>query len=92
MTPTPKRDSLTKTISQLRHHRQILGALDFIAQQKADTEVRRAKQKEKDERLIPADSPYRRPCNLCGVRGVCEHREPLVEAAYASAAGRRIVT
>lgn len=91
MTATPKRDSLTKQIGHLREHRQILGALDFIAQQKADTEKRRAKQKEKDERAIPADSPYRRPCCLCGVRGPCEHREPMVELAFAEIKARRRV-
>lgn len=92
MTATPKRDSLTKSVRNLREHQQILGALDFIAQQKADTEKRRAKQKEKDERLIPADSPYRRPCGICVVRGYCEHREPLVESAYAEVVARRRVT
>lgn len=92
MTATPKRELLTKQIGRLREHRQIVGALDFIAKQKTDTEERRARQIEKAERSLPADIPYRRPCGLCGVRGVCEHREPVVEAAYAEVVARRRVT
>lgn len=88
MTPTPKRDSLTKRIGDLREHKLILDALAFDSER----EVKRRDREVADAELLPQDSPYRRLCFVCGLRGECKHREQRVELAYAEAWARRRVS